>query len=176
MVSAALCVLDAFLAVGAVAVHDGKDHVSLEVLGERKGMRGIRGFGGTTGWLTPHFAHRVPSLDGECGECNAGLGKVTGGTYAILRHIVGESGEGAGMVGTGQRVGGRGNETGVIHSCCGIADRIYRRQRKWATDDGKRKRWVDGRVASRFWGNFFSFFFPEDLRLHICIPEKRVCS
>ena len=36
MIPATLCMLDAFLAVRAVAVHDGEDHVSLKVLEERE--------------------------------------------------------------------------------------------------------------------------------------------
>jgi hypothetical protein len=36
MIPATLCVLDALLAVRAVAVHDGEDHVPLKVLGERE--------------------------------------------------------------------------------------------------------------------------------------------
>lgn len=36
MISAALCVLYAFLAVRAVAVHDGKNHVPLKVLDEHE--------------------------------------------------------------------------------------------------------------------------------------------
>lgn len=36
MIFATLCVLDALLAMRAVAVHDGKNHVSLEVLDDRE--------------------------------------------------------------------------------------------------------------------------------------------
>ena len=36
MIPATLCVLDAFLAVRAVAVHDGKNHVPLKVLDEHE--------------------------------------------------------------------------------------------------------------------------------------------
>ena len=70
MISAALCVLYALLAVRAVAVHDGKNHVSLKVLDENQ--RGSTLSPSTTGWLTPHFAHRVPSL--RKGERSADCG------------------------------------------------------------------------------------------------------
>jgi len=61
MISAAPCVLDALLAMRAVAVHDSKNHVSLKVLDGRERMRGIQGFRSVVS-LTPHFAQRVPSL------------------------------------------------------------------------------------------------------------------
>jgi len=44
MIPAALCVLYAFLAVRAVAVHDGKNHVPLKVLdGHERGSNGLVG-------------------------------------------------------------------------------------------------------------------------------------
>lgn len=64
-------------------------------------------------------------------------------------------------------MGGRERrQDGIIYSCCEIADRIYRRQRKWAI--GRReKEALDGRdVASGFFVSlffdFFSVFFPLD--------------
>lgn len=67
-------------------------------------------------------------------------------TYAILRHIVCGSGDSTRVDGRGWKGGGEGGgrQDGIKYPCCEITDRIYRRQREWAIDDGKRKRWVDG--------------------------------
>jgi len=153
-------VLNAFLAVGAVAVHDGENHVSLEVLG-REDERGIHEHY-TIEWLTPHLDHRVPSL--ECvvstllDEGVRGEGDIRNSAAHRVCVCVGGSGERK-----GEGMGGRGDKTGLlIYSCCEIADRIYRRQRKWAIDDGKRKRWMEGTSLpvslSTSSGNFFLFF------------------
>ena len=63
---------------------------------------------GTIEWLTPHLAHRVPSLrEGERSiDCGA-EGGCEGGTHAILRHIICES--------WGEDVDGRGSEIGRAH-------------------------------------------------------------
>ena len=91
VVAAGLGVVDAALALGRVAVHDRDDEVALEVLGtdERAEVswrsRGVE----DTAWRTPHFFHRVPSLQEREVEgqprmqTNGGLS----GTYAIRRHM-----------------------------------------------------------------------------------------
>ena len=80
-----------------------------------------------------------------------------GETYAILRHIVGECRERIRLEGDGD--GGESGERerrrdGIIYSCCEIADRIYRRQRKWTIGRRENRRWKDGMFLYLF---FFSF-------------------
>ena len=58
MIPATLCVLDAFLAVRAVAVHDGEDHVPLEVLDESEcegKFRGVQLSGSLHIWTTEYL-------------------------------------------------------------------------------------------------------------------------
>jgi len=169
MIPAALCVLYALLAVRAIAVHDGKNHVPLKVLDGRH-ERGSTNSLGTIEWLTPHFAHRVPSLRKGGWSADRGTkgGCVKGGTYAILRHIVCESvGKGYGRWKRkwmeGRAGGGRGDKTGLYTHVAKLPTEFIEGRGSGPSDDGKKKRWMDGMSLpvslSPSFLIFFDFFF-----------------
>ena len=146
MIPATPCVLDAFLAVRTVAVHDGEDHVSLEVLGEREDERCSRDssgqLGGSPHISTTEYLHCARSV----GQRVAGWEAVEGGTYAILRHIVCESGGRRRVEGKGCRGGwgeGRGDRMGLNTHVAKFPTEFIE-GRGSGHRRRERKRWVDG--------------------------------
>ena len=104
------------------------------------------GFIGVVGWLTPHFDHRVPSLCKECGSARCGMGGCGGGTYAILRHIVCESGGRRRVEGKGCRGGwgeGKGDRMGLNTHVAKFPTEFIE-GRGSGHRRRERKRWVDG--------------------------------
>ena len=82
-------------------------------------------------WLTPHFAHRVPSL---CEEWSVGCWRERrgGGRTQFCDTLCVGLGIGRGWMGWDGREsvgGGKGRQDGIIYPCCEITDRIYRRRR-----------------------------------------------
>jgi hypothetical protein len=68
---------------------------------------------GATEWLTPHFAHRVPSLDERVWSVYCGMGDHEGDVRNSAAHC--ESGDGMRMEGKLGMEEGAGKGGGYIH-------------------------------------------------------------